>query len=101
MSDEEKAEGELKDLFCRGVITKLFPTNSMGLVRTGSGREVPFSFSSVILLGDIKSASELKENQEVGYDLDWTSEGLKITKIKVYTRRDSSEIPSTTPKVES
>ena len=75
---------EKKDLFHRGVITKLFPSNNMGLVRTESGREIPFSFQFVILLGEAKKPSDLKEGQEVGYDLGWTSSGLRVTKIKTY-----------------
>lgn len=73
-----------KDLFHQGVISKLFPSNNMGLVRTESGREVPFSFEFVILLGEAKKPDDLREGQEVGYDLGWTSKGLRVTKIKVY-----------------
>lgn len=56
----------------------------MGLVRTEGGQEVPFSFQFVILLGEVKRAQDLKEGQEVGYDLGWTSKGLRVTKIKTY-----------------
>lgn len=80
-----------KDLFHQGIISKLFPTNNMGLVRTESGREVPFSFEFVILLGEAKKPNDLREGQEVGYDLGWTSKGLRVTKIKAY----SSPTPST------
>ena len=83
---------EEKDLFCHGVISKLFPSNNMGLVRTESGREVPFSFTLVILLGEVKTPNDLKEGQEVGYDIGWTSKGLRVTKIKTY--------PPDSPKME-
>ena len=83
---------EQKDLFCHGVISKLFPSNNMGLVRTESGREVPFSFTLVILLGEVKNPNDLKEGQEVGYDIGWTSKGLRVTKIKTY--------PPDSPKME-
>ena len=83
---------EQKDLFCHGVISKLFPSNNMGLVRTESGREVPFSFTLVILLGEVKTPNDLKEGQEVGYDIGWTSKGLRVTKIKTY--------PPDSPKME-
>lgn len=56
----------------------------MGLVRTEGGREVPFLFEFVILLGEAKNPGDLKVGQEVGYDLGWTSKGLRVTKIKVY-----------------
>jgi hypothetical protein len=73
-----------KDLFHHGFISKLFPSNNMGLVRTESGREIPFSFQFVILLGEVNNPSELIEGQAVGYDLGWTSNGLRVTKIKTY-----------------
>lgn len=82
---EELGTEEKKDLFHRGVVSKLFPSNNLGLVRTESGREVPFSFDLVILLGEVKKPGELKEGQVVGYDVGWTSSGLRVTKIKVYS----------------
>lgn len=83
--NEESGTEEKKDLFHHGVISKLFPSNNLGLVRTESGREVPFSFDLVILLGDVKKPSDLKEGQAVGYDVGWTSNGLRVTKMKVYS----------------
>ena len=84
-SEEESRTGRHEDLFHHGVISKLFPTNNMGLVRTESGREVPFSFQFVELLGQVKKPGDLREGQEVGYDLGWTSKGLRVTKIKTYS----------------
>lgn len=82
---DEKQDAEQKtDLFHHGVISKLFPTNNMGVVRTESGREIPFSYQFVLFFGDAKSPADLKEGQEVGYDLGWTSSGLRVTKIKAY-----------------
>ncbi|HZD41160.1 MAG TPA: hypothetical protein VE131_10590 [Terriglobales bacterium] len=72
------------DLYHHGVITKLFPSNNMGFIRTESGREVPFSYEFVILCGGQDSLHDLKEGQAVGYDLGWTPKGLRITKIKAY-----------------
>jgi hypothetical protein len=72
------------DLFHHGVITKLFPSNSTGIVRIESGREVFFSYEFVILTGEVKSPLSLKVGQPVGYDLGWTPSGLRVTKIKTY-----------------
>lgn len=83
--DENLDPKQGKDLFHQGVISKLFPTNNMGLVRTESGREVPFSFEFVVLSGETKKPSDLREGQEVGYDLGWTPKGLQVTKIKVFS----------------
>lgn len=90
--DATKGGGGKEDFFHHGVISKLFQSNSMGFVRTESGREIPFSFQFVILLGEAKKPSELKEGQLVGYDLGWTPSGLRITKIKTYAE-SSGEKP--------
>lgn len=74
------------DFFHKGVITKLFPSNNTGVVRTESGRELTFSYDLVILLGEAKSPLELKVGETVGYDLGWTSHGLRITKLKTYPK---------------
>ncbi len=82
--DETRGAEEKTDLFHHGVISKLFPSNDMGVVRTESGRDIPFSFQFIILLGEVKNPGDLKEGQEVGYDLGWTPSGLRVTKIKTY-----------------
>jgi hypothetical protein len=75
-----------EDYYHHGVIVKLFPSNNMGVVRTESGREVRFSYDLVILSGEAKTALDLREGERIGYDLGWTSGGLRITKIKTYPR---------------
>lgn len=77
---------EPDDHYHHGTITKLFPSNSTGIVRTESGRELTFSYELVILCGEAKTPAELREGETVGYDLGWTSSGLKITKIKTYPK---------------
>ena len=73
------------DSYHHGVVTKLFPSNNTGIVRTESGREVPFSYEFVILLGRAQSPLDLKEGEAVGYDLGWAPKGITITKIKTYS----------------
>jgi hypothetical protein len=81
------------DFYHQGIITKLFPSNNTGVVRTQNGRELTFSYDLVILCGEAKSPLELIVGEQVGYDLGWTSSGLRITKIKTYPKSlpDSSE----------
>jgi hypothetical protein len=84
--DDENPQSKTKtDLYYHGVISKLFPSNNMGLVRAESGREIPFSYQFVIMTGAVKSPDDLKEGQEIGYDLGWTSNGLRVIKIKTYS----------------
>jgi hypothetical protein len=86
MDDPKQGGSHRTDNYHHGVITKLFPSNNTGVVRTESGRELPFSYDLVILVGEIKDPHDLKEGESVGYDLGWTSNGLRITKIKTYPR---------------
>jgi hypothetical protein len=83
LSEENQQTKPPQDLYHHGVISKLFPSNNMGVVRTESGREVQFAYDLVIVTGAINNPIDLKEGMTVGYDLGWTSKGLRITKIKV------------------
>lgn len=93
-SDESQGSFENSDLFYHGVIVKLFPRNNMGVVRTQSGREITFSYNLVIVIGATKSPNDLKQGQRIGYDLGWTGNGLKVTKIKVYPDSQSEADPN-------
>ena len=84
--DDKPRDAHPDDYFHHGVITKLFPSNNTGVVRTESGRELTFSYELVILCGEAKTPLDLREGETVGYDLGWTSSGLKITKIKTYPK---------------
>jgi hypothetical protein len=88
MSEDQDNSDSLvrQDYYHHGVIVKLFPSNNMGVVRTESGREVRFAYDLVILYGEAKTPLDLREGERVGYDLGWTSGGLRITKIKTYPR---------------
>ena len=72
------------DFYHQGVVTKLFPSNNTGVVRTESRRELTFSFDLVIMCGEKNSPLDLKVGELIGYDLGWTSAGLRVTKIKTY-----------------
>ena len=93
-SDEGHGLSERSDLFYHGVIVKLFPKNNMGVVRTESGREITFSYNLVIVLGGSKSPNDLREGQMIGYDLGWTANGLRVTKIKIYPSSQPDESQS-------
>ncbi len=51
-------------------------------MRTGSGREVRFTAPFVEIL-DGRRIEDLVEGMEVGFDVGWTSHGLRVTKIKI------------------
>ncbi|MEW6297156.1 MAG: hypothetical protein AB1671_05370 [Thermodesulfobacteriota bacterium] len=74
-----------EDKFYHGVIGKIFWSNNSGIIRSAAGKEIPFVFPYVTLLGvprqDIRF---LREGMRVGFDVGWTAKGLRATVIKVY-----------------
>lgn len=79
---------EQPDLYYHGIIRRLSPRKATGVVRTASGRDVRFSYQMVLMSGPVKSPKGLREGMVVGYDLGWTSHGLRVIKIRTYPRRD-------------
>jgi hypothetical protein len=74
---------EPADPFYRGTIVRVQYGRGMGILRTGSGREVRFVVPFVEFV-DGRRIEDLTEGMEVGYDVGWTSRGLRVTKIKIY-----------------
>lgn len=74
--------------FYRGVILRLHAGSRTGLVRTGTGREVPFAMADLRLLGTERGFGALREGMEIGFDLGWTSHGRRVTTIRLYSGSD-------------
>jgi hypothetical protein len=68
--------------FYRGTIAKLFAGSQMGVVLSGNGREISFEFPHVILLGPVRRFEDLSLGMAVGFDVGWTSRGLRVTVIR-------------------
>lgn len=64
--------------FYRGVVCKLHRSPERGKIRTASGREVPFTFVHLRMAGSHRRFDDLHEGMEVGYDVGWTSKGLRV-----------------------
>jgi hypothetical protein len=73
------AADEPRDKFYRGRIKKLFHGTQMGVVRSGNGREIPFTFRHVTMIGQARRFEDLHEGMPVGFDVGWTSKGLVVT----------------------
>jgi len=69
--------------FYVGTIVRLHPGSRSGVVRTGSGREVPFVVMGVRFLGD-GGFGALREGMQVGFDVGWTSRGVRVTTIRIF-----------------
>lgn len=73
-----------EDRFYQGTILRVYPGSRSGLLRTGNGREVLFAIPHVEILGTTQGFAALHEGMRVGFDLGWTSRGMRVTTIRVY-----------------
>jgi hypothetical protein len=81
--DQSPAPESPEDKFYRGNVFKLSRGRQTGVVRSGSGREIPFVFQHVVMLGEKRSFEDLHIGTTVGYDVSWTSNGLRVSVIKI------------------
>jgi cold shock CspA family protein len=74
---------ERADKYYRGTVHKLSRSAQRGTVRSASGRNIPFMFMHVTMVGPHQRFEDLHEGQEIGYDVSWTSKGLRVSVIRV------------------
>ncbi len=73
------------DLFYHGVISKIFWRNETGVIQSDTGKDIPFAFPFVTLLGVPRQDIQfLREGMRVGFDVSRTPKGLRVSVIKVY-----------------
>ena len=86
LSDDAPApagEGEADDSFYRGRVLKLLRGSECGTIRSASGRDIPFVFQFVSMLGPHRRFTDLREGMDVGYDVSWTANGLRVSVIRI------------------
>jgi len=71
------------DKYYRGTIVRLHRGTEKGIVRSPSGREIPFRFMHVTMIGSYRRFDDLREGLEIGYDVSWTSSGLRVSVIRI------------------
>jgi hypothetical protein len=72
-----------EERFYLGNIRKLFLGSQSGIVRSQSGREIAFVWLHVEKLGRVRDFEDLREGMLVGFDVGWTSRGLRVTVMQV------------------
>ena len=73
------------DLFYHGVISKIFWRNETGVIHSDTGKDIPFAFPFVTLLGVPRQDIQfLREGMRVGFDVSRTPKGLRVSVIIVY-----------------
>lgn len=85
MADEDGTFDErpsATERFYVGTIRKLFFGSQSGIVRSESGREIAFVWLHVEKLGRIRHFEDLREGMPVGFDVGWTSKGLRVTTLR-------------------
>lgn len=90
MGDDEKQPYDRErfpDGFYPGVIVFLDRARGRGVIRSHSGREIRFEFPFVgvagaALGGRTPGIDLLQQGDTVGFDVGWTSKGLRVTTIK-------------------
>lgn len=71
------------DRYYQGRIKRLFRGSETGIVRSATGREIPFEFQHVVMYGPVRDFEQLREGLSVGFDVGWTSRGLRVTALRV------------------
>jgi len=85
MNDESDIPdaGESSEKYYRGVVLKLSRSAQRGTVRSASGRNIPFIFTHVTMVGPHHRFEDLREGLGIGYDVSWTSKGLRVSVIRI------------------
>lgn len=67
-----------------GTVVRWNPDSGCGVVRTSSGRELEFDVEHAFVLGALVAGPRvfsIAMGQSVGFDVGWTSRGLRVTKL--------------------
>ncbi len=92
MAEADKSTAPASDRYYRGTIKRLFIGAGSGVLLSDSGREIPFLMPHFSMTGEVVRFAELREGMRVGFDVGWTSRGLRVTLI--HTGPDLRAAPS-------
>jgi len=86
--DEKTATGPIDSStsgskFYEGTICRIFGGSRTGVVRSLNGRDIPFVFLHVQMVGPVRRFEDLREGMRVGFDVGWTSSGLRVSVMRV------------------
>lgn len=76
-------ERPVGERFYRGHILRLSTGRQTGVVRSASGKDIPFVFAFVEMLGERRRFEDLHVGTTVGYDVSWTSHGLRVSVMRI------------------
>jgi hypothetical protein len=73
-----------EDRFYQGIIARVNWGSETGVVLSRNGREIEFEFPFVTMIGGYRRVESLRTGMRVGFDVGWTSRGLRVTTLKIY-----------------
>jgi hypothetical protein len=78
-------DGDARGRYYRGVVSRVYYGSESGtLTSETTGREYHFKHPFVQIIGPIPRIDGLREGMSVGFDVGWTSRGLRVTVIRIY-----------------
>jgi len=81
---ESPAPDETGARFYQGTVVRLQRGAERGRIRShATGREIPFVFQHVTMVGPHQRFADLREGQVIGYDVSRTSRGLRVSTIRI------------------
>ena len=86
MADEFDSE-HFPGNFYAGLVVMLDALRGRGVIRSHTGKEIKFEFPFVTVVGApiggrMPGIELLREGDSVGFDVGWTSRGLRVTTIR-------------------
>jgi hypothetical protein len=76
-----EAQVDEGDLFAKGELIAFLPKQARGVIRNGHGDHLTFDLKTISVLGDV---GHLEVGARVGYDMARTSNGNRVTVLKIY-----------------
>ena len=73
-----------EDFFPKGEVVKYYKNIHIGVLKNSQGKDLEFDLSEIELVGPKASSAYIKEGTRVGYDVSHTSNGIKVTMLKIY-----------------
>ncbi|HPQ81803.1 MAG TPA: hypothetical protein PLZ86_08810, partial [bacterium] len=71
---------EANDLFAKGRVVLFYERQGVGVMKGARGERLPFSVSEVELVGPKNHARFISEGAPVGYDVGWSSHGMRVSR---------------------
>lgn len=83
-SAEQMPVVEENDLFPKGEVVSFYPRQGVGTMKNARGEELPFRIAEVDLVGPKGHPRYIAQGARVGYDVGWSSHGMRLCRMKVY-----------------